>query len=75
MFSSSQPAQVRLSDPAMAKEAMTNAASDADSSTAGSASSDETAPAEKRADPTEHPLVKGVMAQFAAKIVEVRRKE
>lgn len=30
---------------------------------------------EPRVDPTEHPLVKGVMAQFAAKILDVRRKE
>lgn len=74
VFSSSQPAQVMLRDPAKPSDAPAGTPANAEGSTSDS-SSGEPAGEDKRADPTEHPLVKGVMAQFAAKILEVRKKE
>jgi hypothetical protein len=90
MIASSQPARIALAEPASGVPTLAAGAPAGPSATpksepsASPPSDDVTEPpveepsrltAEKRNDPADHPLVKGVMEKFAAKIVEVRKKE
>ncbi len=59
MISSSQPARFTITEPVPSVP---------------NTDTPRAAAVEPPNDPTDHPLVKGVMEKFAAKIIEVRRK-
>ncbi|MGE4197685.1 MAG: hypothetical protein AB7G11_11240 [Phycisphaerales bacterium] len=79
MIASSQPARMTLSPPAPAPAPADLSAAPgpvAPPSPASKSSASQSDPAPSPGeDPTQHPLVKGVVEKFAAKIIDVRRKD
>lgn len=70
MIDSTQPARFSIAEPSSVSPSVTPPVRDA--APVSTRESADRPPS--RDDPADHPLVKGVMEQFSAKIVEVRRK-